>query len=210
MPRLNRGRLFIISAPSGVGKTTLVRTILSRSPTLRFSVSCTTRAPRPGETPSVDYHFLTETEFLDGIRTGRFLEWAEVHGRYYGTDGLQVERWLADGEDVLLDIDVQGARQVRCSYPEARTIFILPPSMQTLGERLRGRGTESPEDLERRLSNARLEIQEAAWYQYLVVNDALEEAVADLMAIIRSSRCELATAASSLFALLKTLSTTTD
>lgn len=205
MPRFKRGTLFVVSAPSGVGKTTLVRSILSRSPALRFSVSCTTRSPRPGETPSIDYHFLSTREFLDGIRSGRFLEWAEVHGNYYGTDGLQVEQWLADGEDVLLDIDVQGARQVRCTHPEARTIFILPPSLQILEDRLKGRGTERPEDVQRRLSAARGEILEAPWYQYIVVNDLLEDAIEDLMAILRSARCELTSAAPRLAALLKSV-----
>ncbi|GLI34800.1 guanylate kinase [Desulforhabdus amnigena] len=190
LPQDQRGQLFVISAPSGVGKTTIIRTILAQWPSLRFSVSCTTRSPRAGETPGKDYHFLSHEEFERGIQSGRFLEWAQVHGQYYGTDGEQIEEWLIDGEDVLLDIDVQGARQVRCAHPGVQSIFILPPSMKALEERLRGRNTESPEQLAARLTAARKEIQEAHWYDYIVVNDILEDAIADLQAILRSCRCK--------------------
>jgi guanylate kinase len=188
-PQDQRGQLFVISAPSGVGKTTIIRSILSEGASLRFSVSCTTRLPREGEIPGRDYHFLSREEFESGIQAGRFLEWAHVHGQYYGTDGEQIEEWLIDGEDVLLDIDVQGARQVRCAHPQAHTIFILPPSLEALEERLRGRGTESQEQLATRLAAARREIQEAHWYDYIVVNGIVREAAADLQAIFRSCRC---------------------
>lgn len=187
-----RGLLFVVSAPSGVGKTTLIRPILSQMPNLRFSVSWTTRQPRQGEVPGIHYHFKTREEFLLGIEVGRFLEWAEVHGEYYGTDGEQVEEWLTGGNDVLLDIDFQGARLVRCTYPAARTIFILPPSLEVLRQRLQDRGTESQEQLVRRLAAAQREILEAPWYDYLLVNNILEEALADFMAILRASRCERA------------------
>lgn len=203
-PQTSRGQLYVISAPSGVGKTTLIQPILMEWPELRFSVSWTTRLPRSGELSGKHYHFKTRQEFLGGIQKGRFLEWAEVHGEYYGTDGEQIEEWLAAGKDVLLDIDFQGARLVRCVYPSTRTIFILPPSLTILRERLQNRGTESPEQLARRLDFAYSEIQEAPWYDYVVVNDVLEEALADLKAIIRACRCELAHQAPKLKALLLT------
>jgi len=189
MPEGVSGHLFVLSAPSGVGKSTVVRTLLDRDSRLRFSVSCTTRAPRPGEVDGVDYHFLSRDDFVDGIRAGRFLEWAHVYGHYYGTDRRHVEAWLAEGFDVLLEIDVQGARKVRASGLAATTIFILPPTLSALEERLRRRGTETEEVIRRRLDAAEAEIREAPWYDYLVVNDVLEEAVMDVSAIIRACRC---------------------
>lgn len=184
------GQLFVVSAPSGVGKTTIIRSALTRLPNLHFSISCTTRPPRSGEVDGREYHFITRKKFQQGIAAGRFLEWAEVHGNYYGTDGEPIRQWLALGEDVLLDIDVQGARQVRCTYPSARTLFILPPSMEELLKRLKGRGTESEEQLARRMRNAHTELAESPWYEYIVMNDRLEEAVEDFMAILRACRCE--------------------
>ncbi len=183
------GQLFVISAPSGVGKTTLVRSLLRELPDLRFSISCTTRHPRQGEAEGKDYHFMTREIFLSGIKAGRFLEWALVHGEFYGTDGQELTRWLSAGNDVLLDIDVQGARQVRCICPDAHTIFILPPSLTALEQRLKARGTESSEQIAARLTAAGKELQEAPWYDFIVINDALEEAVSDLIAIIRALRC---------------------
>lgn len=190
MPILGlEGQLFVISAPSGVGKTTLVQSLLRELPELRFSISCTTRPPRPEERDGKDYHFITREAFLEGIQAGRFLEWAQVHGAFYGTDRLKLDAWLAAGDDVLLDIDVQGARQVRCFYPLAHHIFILPPSLEVLEQRLRTRDTESPEQIAARLAAARIELQEAPWYDFLVVNDVLDRAAADLIAIIRAARC---------------------
>ena len=185
----NQGLLFVVSAPSGVGKTTIIRAVQEAWPQLRYSISCTTRSPRTGEREGVDYHFITRQEFLGGIRAGRFVEWAEVHGEFYGTDGQQVDKWLAEGKDVLLDIDIQGARQVRCAYPAAVTIFILPPSMEVLKERLESRGTESEEQVAIRLGAAQREILEAPWYDYLVLNEILHEAIADFNAILRACRC---------------------
>ncbi|MGV8074589.1 MAG: guanylate kinase [Syntrophobacteraceae bacterium] len=187
---VNTGQLFIISAPSGVGKTTLIRAVLPQWPELRFSISNTTRLPRSGEVSGKDYHFITKQEFIEGIQAGRFLEWAEVHGEYYGTDGNQIAEWLAAGKDILLDIDVQGALQVRCAHPRAHTIFILPPSLDALLKRLKSRGTESEDQLARRFEAARREMQEAAWYDFMIINDVLEDAVADLDAILRACRCE--------------------
>jgi guanylate kinase len=184
------GQLFVVSAPSGVGKTTIIRAVLTRLPGLHYSISCTTRQPRTGEVDGQDYQFITRKKFQQGIAAGRFLEWAEVHGNFYGTDGEPIHHCLALGEDVLLDIDVQGARQVRCSYPAARTIFILPPSLEELLVRLKGRGTESEEQVARRMRAAHSELAESPWYEFVVVNDRLEEAVADFMAILRACRCE--------------------
>ncbi|MFZ2448321.1 MAG: guanylate kinase [Syntrophobacteraceae bacterium] len=188
-PPAYSGQLFIVSAPSGVGKSTLIRRILDERPKLKFSVSCTTRPPRPEEVHGKDYIFLAKEEFLNGISSGRFLEWAEVHGNYYGTDLNPVENWLKAGSDVLLDIDVQGARLVRCVYPIAHTIFILPPSLNVLEERLRNRATESEEQLAIRFATAQRELLEAPWYDYVVVNDSLEKAVADLKSVLCAARC---------------------
>jgi guanylate kinase len=145
---------------------------------------------------------MTRGGFLAGIQAGRFLEWAQVHGEYYGTDKYQLDEWLTTGEDVLLDIDVQGARQVRCFYSLAHYIFILPPSFGALEQRLQTRGTESPKQIAARLTAAGKEVQEAPWYDFIVVNDVLEEAAADLLAIIRSTRCRWIAQADRLRALL--------
>ncbi|MGD9503855.1 MAG: guanylate kinase [Syntrophobacteraceae bacterium] len=189
MKSLFQSQLFVVSAPSGVGKTTLLKSVRKTWPEMRYSVSCTTRSPRNGEVPGEDYHFLPREEFLQGVASGRFLEWAEVYGEFYGTDGDRIEEWLQEGRDVLLEIDVQGARQVRCAYPWAHTIFILPPSMDALRVRLEGRGAESPEKRDRRLASARSEIEQAPWYDYIVVNDVLEEAVAELESIVCACHC---------------------
>ena len=186
------GQVFVVSAPSGVGKTTLINQIRPNWPNLRFSVSATTRSPRPGETHGQDYLFFSREEFIRGVQEDRFLEWAQVHGQYYGTDGRQVEDWLVQGKDVLLDIDVQGARQIRCSLPWAWTIFILPPSMDVLQQRLCKRATETAEQLTKRLAAAQRELQEAAWYDFILVNDELQEAVADFNAILRACHCHRA------------------
>lgn len=182
------GNLFIISAPSGTGKTTLLKEVQLRLPEIRFSVSFTTREPRKGEVHGRDYFFISKDEFLRGIREGRFLEWACVHGNYYGTDKAVIEEWLSNGLEVILDIDVQGARTIKCQYPFASTIFILPPSWEELERRLRSRGTDSDEVIRRRLSNASKEISEAFWYDYIVINDEISKAVGELITIITSFR----------------------
>ena len=206
MPRLEpAAQLFILSAPSGVGKSTIVGKVLPDFPKLRFSVSSTTRPARPGEIDGKDYYFLSNEDFLQGIRSGRFLEWARVHNNFYGTDRTIVEKWLAAGDDVLLDIDVQGTRLVRCAHPEAKTIFVLPPSMRVLEERLRRRGTESREQLAVRISAAGREIFDSSWYDYIIVNDDLQEAVEDLRAILRACRAERTARAPELRAFLMSL-----
>ncbi len=150
-----------------------------------------------------DYRFLSRKEFLEGVEKRRFLEWAEVHGELYGTDGTAVEQWIRSGLDVLLDIDVQGARQVLITYPDATTIFILPPSMKALQDRLAKRGTESERQLRRRLETASAEMAQAPWYDYLVVNDDLDEAVLDFEAVLRASRSMRRHRSRELSALLK-------
>ncbi|MEK0431063.1 MAG: hypothetical protein RL139_867 [Gemmatimonadota bacterium] len=167
----------VLSAPSGGGKTTIARALLERRKDVGYSVSCTTRAPRAGEQDGVDYHFLTRAEFDARVEAGQFAEWAEVHGNRYGTLRSEVERVLASGRHVMLDIDVQGARQVVQAFPEAVTVFIVPPSVEVLVARLQGRQTESDAAFRLRLRNARVELLEAERYQYLVENDALERAV---------------------------------
>jgi guanylate kinase len=199
------GQIFIVSAPSGVGKSTIIRKASADCPKLKFSVSCTTRPKRPDEVDGKDYHFLSREEFLSGINSGRFLEWAEVHGEFYGTDQHPVEQWLRAGNDVLLDIDVQGTRLVRCAYPWAQTIFILPPSMHELEERLRSRGTETEEQLSIRVAAARREFLESPWYDYIIINDDLQEAVAYLKAVLHAGRASRVAQAARLKAFLMPL-----
>lgn len=204
-PPASTGQLFIVSAPSGVGKSTIIRKVIADCPKLKFSVSCTTRPMRPGEAPGSDYHYISREQFLHGINSGRFLEWAEVHGHLYGTDRLLIEQWLKAGDDVLLDIDVQGARLVRCTYPAAKTIFILPPSMHVLEDRLCNRATETGEQLAIRIAAARREILESPWYDFIVINDDLQEAVEDLKAILRAGRSSQGSQAPALKTLMMSL-----
>lgn len=175
-----RGRLVVLSGPSGVGKTTVGRALLKALPGLAPSVSATTRKPRPGEQDGRDYCFVDEAAF----QAGDFLEQAQVHGNRYGTPRAPVEALRKEGKDVLLVIDVQGARQVRAKIPEAILIFLEPPGWEELARRLKGRGTESPEALERRLEDARTELAEAGRYDHRVVNDRLEEAVGRIRKIL--------------------------
>lgn len=183
------GQLFIISAPSGAGKTTILKRVMADLPGLAFSVSHTTRAARPGEVNGRDYHFVDRATF-EGLRaTGDFLEWAEVHTNFYGTSRSAVADQLAAGLDVILDIDVQGARQVQ-DIPElaAISLFILPPSLAELERRLSGRGTDSAEVIQLRLENALKEISESGGYDHHIINDKLEEAVEMVKAVILAAR----------------------
>jgi guanylate kinase len=186
--RGRRGCLFVVSAPSGSGKTTLVSRLLAAFSDLRFSVSYTTRPPRGGEKNGVDYHFVTRDDFQKKIKEGQFLEWAEVHGNLYGTSKAATERIRAAGEDVLLDIDVEGAAQVRRAEPEAVTMFVMPPSFQVLRERLQGRKQDSSEVIESRLAGARREIERYREYHYVVVNDDIHDAFETLRAIVLAER----------------------
>lgn len=184
----NTGRLFIISAPSGAGKTTLCTAILKRFPNLSYSVSHTTRAPRTGERDGVDYFFITEDEFKRSIEKGAWAEWAQVHDHYYGTSAQFIDRQLSAGKDILLDIDVNGARQILSRYPSCVTIFIMPPTFDTLRQRLLKRGTDSEQVIARRLKNAETEISQKDMYRHIVVNDSLPDAIEAISAIISGSR----------------------
>lgn len=185
------GVVFIVSAPSGAGKTTLTREVLGIYPEMSLSVSCTTRSPREGETPGRDYHFVPESTFKRMLRAGDFAEWAEVHGSLYGTPRRVLERQLRGGQDVLLDIDVQGARQIRQHFVGAVSIFVLPPSLDELRRRLAGRGTDARKTIQQRWRNARHEIQEIQGYDYFIVNRNVNDAVKQLAAIIAAERLKV-------------------
>lgn len=180
----NQGHLFILSAPSGAGKTTLVRSVLDRFSDMLFSVSYTTREPRNGEEDGVDYCFISRDLFKKNIKDGKWAEWAKVHGNYYGTSADLIDTGLAAGRNILLDIDVQGTRQLLRRYPDSITIFIMPPSKDTLRKRLKLRGTDRQADIERRLANAKKEMAQKDLYRHVVLNDRLPEAVAELLSII--------------------------
>jgi guanylate kinase len=179
-----RGRLFVISGPSGVGKGTVVRRLLEVRPAVRFSVSYTTRPPRPGEVDGRHYRFVDEAAFAAMAERGEFLEWAEVFGRRYGTPAAEVAAARDRGQEVLLEVDVQGARAVKERVPDAVLVFLRPPSEEELARRLRARGTEAGPALERRLAEARRELAEAPRFDHVVMNDELDRAVAQVAAII--------------------------
>jgi guanylate kinase len=186
-----RGQLFIVSAPSGTGKTTLVERLVQCVPGLRMSRSYTSRLARPGEENGVDYNFITREQFETMAREGRFLEWADVFGNYYGTPAGDTEAMLARGGDVVLVIDVQGARQVRSRGIETIGIFVLPPSADALEQRLRGRSKDSEEQIRRRLQVASAEVDEYAQYEYVVINDQIDAAVGRLQAIVGAERARV-------------------
>lgn len=180
-----QGILYVISAPSGTGKTEVTRRLRQMFPeTLRKSISYTTRPPRKNERDGVDYHFIDRATFDEMQKNGAFAEWAEVHGNFYGTSRAQIDRYRAQGQDIIFDIDYQGARQLRVAYPSAVTIMLLPPSMAELEKRLRNRGTDSEETIRLRLRNARGEIGQYQIFDYLVVNDDLDDTVERVRAIL--------------------------
>jgi len=204
---MTRGDLFIVSSPSGAGKTTLIRRVLEDpriGGTLHFSVSHTTRPPRPGERNGVEYHFCDEDSFRRLEAEGGFLEWATVHGNLYGTSRGEVEPRLASGLDVLLDIDVQGARQVRSSVPEAVKVIVFPPSREVLEARLKARASDAADVVARRLSVAVKEMAEFGEYDYAIINDGLEPAVDELRSIIVARRAGRGRRRERLEAILKT------
>ena len=190
-PAARRGLLFIVSAPSGTGKTTLVERLVRDVPNLHMSRSYTSRSARAGERPGVDYNFITRDRFEEMVRDGAFLEWADVFGNYYGTCADDTEACLARGDDVVLVIDVQGARQVRTRGIETVGIFVLPPSAAVLEQRLRGRSKDSEEQIRRRLEVARGEVAEYAQYEYVVINDEVPAAVERLQAIVVAERARV-------------------
>ena len=179
-----RGKLFVIAAPSGAGKTSLVRALMQRRPALRFSISYTTRQQRPNERDGHDYFFVDKPQFERMVAAGDFLEHARVFDNYYGTSRSQVERILDASQDVLLEIDWQGAQQIRSTLPECRSIFVLPPSRAALEQRLRSRGTDSDEVIARRLRDSLADLSHWSEFDYIVVNDDFERATAELEAIV--------------------------
>jgi len=183
-----KGLLFVVTAPSGAGKSTLIAEVLKRDPRLRLSISYTTRAPRPGEQDGREYHFVDDRSFLAMLGRGEFLESAEVHGFRYGTSQAVIRDTLARGEDLVLEIDWQGAEQVRRLHPDCIGVFILPPSMAELERRLRKRAQDSDEVIRRRLANAREELSHAAEFEYAIINADFDAARQDLLAIIRAAR----------------------
>ncbi len=182
------GNLFIVAAPSGAGKTTLVKMLLERDSSIRLSVSTTTRVPRPGEVNGREYHFVDAPTFLALREQGEFLESAEVHGNHYGTSRAWIERQMAAGQDILLEIDWQGAQQVRRLFPGSIGIFILPPSLEELERRLRGRGQDSAEIIARRVAAALDEMRHVKEFDYVIINNKLPEAIEDLQTVVRSVR----------------------
>lgn len=185
------GSLFIVAAPSGAGKSSLVAALLARETDIRLSISCTTRAPRPGEQHGREYFFLQQQEFITRQQAGEFLEWAQVHDNYYGTSRAMVEEQTRAGRDVLLEIDWQGAQQVRAQFPEAVGIFILPPSIAELEQRLRKRGQDSEEVIAKRVRAAAGEIAHAHEFDYVIINENFETALAQLAAIAQATRCRV-------------------
>ncbi|SIN68509.1 guanylate kinase [Sulfurivirga caldicuralii] len=185
---MSLGQLYVISAPSGAGKTSLVKRLTDSDPLIKVSVSTTTRPPRPGEVDGVNYHFTDVETFKQEVAQGDFLEWAEVFGNYYGTQQSQVARLLEQGFDVILEIDWQGAQQVREKIPGTQSIFIVPPSLEELERRLIGRGTDAPEVIARRLSEAKDEMRHYPEFDYLVINDDFDVAFEELHTIFKANR----------------------
>ena len=190
-----RGLLIVVSGASGTGKGTVCKKLLSELPNVHYSISATTRQPRQGEVDGREYYFISEDEFKQWIADGKFLEFAEVYGNFYGTPLTKIEERLNRGEDVLLEIDVQGALNVKRKCPDGVYIFLLPPSLDELKRRIEGRGSETPDSLKRRLQAAVDEIQIGREYDYAVVNDTVDEAVAQIEAILVAERCRVARSA---------------
>lgn len=205
MPQHFSGSLFVVSAPSGAGKSTLVNALLAQEPGIKLSISTTTRQPRPGEQHGREYYFISQEDFVARANQGEFLEWAEVHGHYYGTARLMVEQEMQNGTDILLEIDWQGARQVKKQFPQAAGIFILPPSIDALEQRLNKRGQDEPHIITRRLLAAGGEIAHAPEFEYVIINEEFSHALSELNAVVRAARCRFAQQAArnaSLFAQL--------
>lgn len=186
---MSTGTLFVISAPSGAGKTTIMKQVMESLPGISFSVSHTTRSPREGEQNEKDYHFISVETFRKMQNQNAFLEWAEVHNNFYGTSKSEIDYLLNDGTDIILDIDIQGARQVKAAESvSAVFIFILPPSLAELEKRLRGRGTDSDETINVRLTNSKKEMEEVDLYDHVIINDSVEEAAEMLRSVILAER----------------------
>lgn len=185
----DKGIMFILSAPSGAGKTTLCRMAVNAFPWMRYSISYTTRRIREGEEDGVDYHFISREIFNKMLERGEFLEWAEVHGHLYGTSKKDLDEILRRGYDVILDIDVQGARKIKGKVGDGVYIFVSPPSLDVCRERLKLRGVDSEEEIKKRLNNAKKELEEAIWYDYIIINNTLDDAFNRLKSIIFAEKC---------------------
>ncbi len=183
-----KGQLFVISAPSGAGKTTIVKALRQRYQDLAYSVSHSTRSPRKGEVDGKDYHFVNKTTFQNMIEEGCFVEWAEVYGNLYGTGFSTLKEKLSSGSDILLDLDTQGGKNIRNRFPDSVLIFLLPPSLKILRDRLTKRATDSEEVINGRMLEAVCEIRNCSWYDYLIINDDLETAVDETVSVILSER----------------------
>lgn len=192
IPPTRKGFPIILTAPSGAGKTTLSRAIVKLHPEIHYSISVTSRPPRPNEHDGVDYHFVPVDEFERMLEGGELIEWAMVHDNYYGTPKRQVQDRLDAGTDVIMDIDTVGARAIKKLYPQAASIFVLPPSLEELARRLVGRATDSEEVIKKRLNQAKLEMAQIGDFEYFIVNDHFESAVRSVASIIESERCRLA------------------
>lgn len=192
MSSMTKGLLIVVTGPSAVGKGTICRALLAEDRDVRFSVSCTTRGIRPGEVDGIEYFFVSREEFQRRIEAGELLEWAEVYGNYYGTPRAYVDQVTGEGQDIILDIDRVGAKAVREAYPDAVSVFVIPPSMEALRQRISARGTETPEAVNRRLSEAPAWIREGLTYDYVIVNDDLAHAVQQLRAIIVAEKARTA------------------
>ena len=186
-----RGILFVVSSPSGGGKGTLIQHVLKKVPNLSYSVSFTTRTPRNGEVNGREYFFVSQENFEAMVAAGEFLEWAHVHGKLYGTARKQVAHEIAEGRDIILEVDVQGAASVRTLMADSVSIFILPPSFEILKERLRARGTDSPEELDLRLRRAPFELKDYSAFEYVILNDDVDRAANQMAAIIHAERARL-------------------
>lgn len=187
----DKGLLIVLSGPSGAGKGAVRQGLLERDPAIKYGVSLTTRPPRPGEIDGVSYHFVSKAEFQHQVKTGGLVEWAEVYGNHYGTPRVATEELLAAGSDVILEKDIQGAMVLKRQYPDAVFVFILPPSLAELNQRIHRRGTESLEARRQRLANVSMELTYLDRYDYVVVNDSLPEAVDRLAAIITAEKCRV-------------------
>ena len=189
---MQQGNIFVVTAPSGAGKTTLVAALLAADQQIKLSVSYTTRAPREGEVDGKNYHFVSRETFIGMLQRSEFLESAEVYGNFYGTSQLWIQQQLDAGNDILLEIDWQGAQQVRKLFPQAIGVFILPPSLQVLEQRLRGRGTDSEESIAKRMASAREEITHVDEFDFVIVNEVMDEAIKDLISVVRAPRLGIA------------------
>jgi guanylate kinase len=183
------GQIFVFSAPSGAGKSTIAEALIQRFDSLAYSISHTSRPLRGAEQDGVDYHFVNRNTFKEMIEKNAFLEWAQVHGHLYGTSLEAVKRQMSAGSDILMDVDVQGGRNVKKRFPDAVLIFLLPPSLKILEKRLRDRGTDDLVVIQKRMAQASDEIKNCSWYDYIVINDDLEKAILEAQSIILSTRC---------------------